>query len=187
MGSLSLRLRRCPGRRSACEGIDLMRTARSGDASAAGTVSRMHLQDRDRSESRRFERSDRTALVQRPHLARARRPAAYRRSRHRRGGARPSRARKRRCGSRARIAVGRRSSRYNACRLQHCRAVSGGAIEESAIAQILVASSSRRPIDRLHCEREEILLRHLDRGRLSETKLANIDGHGRWLEWKERT
>jgi hypothetical protein len=59
----------------------------------------------------------------------------------------------------------------------------GGAIEENAIAQILVAFSSRRPIHWLHCEREEMLLRRLDRGRVSETKLANIAGHGRWLEW----
>ena len=59
----------------------------------------------------------------------------------------------------------------------------GGAIEENAIAQILVAFSSRRPIHWLHCEREEMLLRHLEDGRISETKLANIDGHGRWLEW----
>ena len=59
----------------------------------------------------------------------------------------------------------------------------GGAIEDAAMAKILVAFSSRRSIHWLYCEREEMLLRHVDRGRVSEMKLANIDGHGRWLEW----
>jgi hypothetical protein len=59
----------------------------------------------------------------------------------------------------------------------------GGAIEETAMAEILAGFSTRRSIHWLYCERLQILLRHLDRGQVSETKLANIDGHGRWLEW----
>jgi hypothetical protein len=59
----------------------------------------------------------------------------------------------------------------------------GGAIEETPMAEILVAFSTRRSIHWLYCEREEMLLRHVERGQVSETKLANIDGHGRWLEW----
>jgi hypothetical protein len=60
----------------------------------------------------------------------------------------------------------------------------GGAADEHAIAAILGASSSRRPIHWLHCEGEEVLLRDVHKGRVSETKLANKDGHGRWLEWR---
>lgn len=55
--------------------------------------------------------------------------------------------------------------------------------EEAAMAGILVAFSTRRSIYWLHCEREEMLMRQLDRGQVSETRLANIDGHGRWLQW----
>jgi hypothetical protein len=59
----------------------------------------------------------------------------------------------------------------------------GGAAEKQAIADVLVAFSSRRPIHWLYCEGEEVLLRDVDGGRIAETKLANKDGHGRWLEW----
>ena len=59
----------------------------------------------------------------------------------------------------------------------------GGDAEKKAIADVLVAFSSRRPIRWLYCEGEEVLLRALDRGAMAETKLANKDGHGRWLEW----
>ena len=59
----------------------------------------------------------------------------------------------------------------------------GGPGDEAAIAKILTAFSSRRPIHWLHCENEEVRLRALDRGRMAQTKLANKDGHGRWLEW----
>lgn len=59
----------------------------------------------------------------------------------------------------------------------------GGAVDESAIAQILSGCSSQRPIYWLHCENEEVLLRVLDGGCRTQTKLANKDGHGRWLEW----
>ena len=59
----------------------------------------------------------------------------------------------------------------------------GGAAEEKMIADVLVAFSSRGPIHWLYCEGEEVLLRNVDRGRIAETKLANKDGHGRWLEW----
>jgi hypothetical protein len=59
----------------------------------------------------------------------------------------------------------------------------GGAAEKQAIADVLVAFSSRRPIRWLYCEGEEVLLRDIDRGRIAETRLANKDGHGRWLEW----
>ena len=59
----------------------------------------------------------------------------------------------------------------------------GGPDDEAAIAKILTAFSSRRPIHWLHCENEEVRLRAIDRGRMTQTKLANKDGHGRWLEW----
>jgi hypothetical protein len=59
----------------------------------------------------------------------------------------------------------------------------GGTVEEQAIAMELRAFASRRPIYWLYCEREEVLLRVLDAGRSMEMKLANKDGHGRWLEW----
>ena len=59
----------------------------------------------------------------------------------------------------------------------------GGPGDEAAIAKILTAFSSRRPIHWLHCENEEVRLRAIDRGRMAQTKLANKDGHGRWLEW----
>ncbi len=59
----------------------------------------------------------------------------------------------------------------------------GGDAEKKAIADVLMAFSSRRPIHWLYCEGHEVLLRALDRGAMIETKLANKDGHGRWLEW----
>lgn len=59
----------------------------------------------------------------------------------------------------------------------------GGAVEENAIAGMLTAFSSQRPVHWLSCENEEMLLRAIDHGRTVESKLANIDGHGRWLEW----
>ena len=59
----------------------------------------------------------------------------------------------------------------------------GGLADETAIANVLTAFSSRRPLFWLHCENEEVRLRAVDRGRMTETKLANKDGHGRWLEW----
>jgi hypothetical protein len=59
----------------------------------------------------------------------------------------------------------------------------GGAVEENAIAEVLTIFSSQRPIHWLSCENENMLLRTVDRGRTVESKLANIDGHGRWLEW----
>ena len=67
---------------------------------------------------------------------------------------------------------------YNVAALYQC-----GPDTEAAIAKILTASSSRRPIHWLHCENEEVRLRAIDRGRMTQTKLANMDGHGRWLEW----
>jgi hypothetical protein len=59
----------------------------------------------------------------------------------------------------------------------------GGPADEHAIAEVLNAWSSRRPIHWLHCEGEEVVLRDVNNRRVSETKLANKDGHGRWLEW----
>jgi hypothetical protein len=59
----------------------------------------------------------------------------------------------------------------------------GGAVEERAIAEVLRDVSGQRPIDWLHCENEEVVLRHVDGRRIAQTKLANKDGHGRWLEW----
>ena len=59
----------------------------------------------------------------------------------------------------------------------------GGPADETAIAKVLTTFSLRRPIYWLHCESEEVRLRAIDRGRMSEAMLANKDGHGRWLEW----
>jgi len=59
----------------------------------------------------------------------------------------------------------------------------GGPVDEQAIANVLLAHASRRPVYWLHCENEEVRLRALNDGRMVETKLANKDGHGRWLEW----
>jgi hypothetical protein len=59
----------------------------------------------------------------------------------------------------------------------------GGDAEKKAIADVLVAFSLHRPIHWLYCEGEEVLLRDVDRGSIAEAKLANKDGHGRWLEW----
>jgi hypothetical protein len=59
----------------------------------------------------------------------------------------------------------------------------GGAVEQNAIARVLTAFSSRRPLHWLYCENEEMRLRAVDGGRIVEAKLAGIDGHGRWLEW----
>lgn len=59
----------------------------------------------------------------------------------------------------------------------------GGPRDEAAIAKLLTEFSSRRPIHWLHCENEEVRLRAIDRGHLTDIKLANKDGHGRWLEW----
>ena len=59
----------------------------------------------------------------------------------------------------------------------------GGAIDECGIAQVLAAWSASRAVHWLHCEGEEVLLRKVVDSRTSETKLANKDGHGRWLQW----
>ena len=59
----------------------------------------------------------------------------------------------------------------------------GGPEDEHAIARVLMACSSGRPLQWLHCEGEEMLLRTVDGGSIVEEKLANKDGHGRWLEW----
>ena len=65
----------------------------------------------------------------------------------------------------------------------------GGAVEEDAIAAVLKTGSTRRTIYWVHCENEGVRLRVVNRGRIVETTLAHMDGHGRWLEWldeKER-
>ena len=59
----------------------------------------------------------------------------------------------------------------------------GGAADEAAVAKVLAASSAARPIYWLHCENDEVRLRSIHRGHMTETNLANKDGHGRWLEW----
>ena len=59
----------------------------------------------------------------------------------------------------------------------------GGAVDEDAVASVLTAFSLRRPIDQFNCERDEVVLRTLEDGRIEERQLANKDGHGRWLEW----
>jgi hypothetical protein len=59
----------------------------------------------------------------------------------------------------------------------------GGPADEHAIAEVLGACSTYRPFHWLHCERDEVLLRKIVNGTITETKLANKDGHGRWIEW----
>ena len=59
----------------------------------------------------------------------------------------------------------------------------GGAVDEAAIAKVLTACSFRRPVYWLHCENEETHLRFIERGHMTDTRAANMDGHGRWLEW----
>ena len=59
----------------------------------------------------------------------------------------------------------------------------GGAADQAAIANVLTMFSLRRPIYWLHCENEEVRLRSLDAGHMTDIRLANVDGHGRWLEW----
>jgi hypothetical protein len=59
----------------------------------------------------------------------------------------------------------------------------GGVADQEAVRSVLAAFSSRRTVYWLYCENEEVLLRTLDNGRMMERKLANKDGHGRWLEW----
>jgi hypothetical protein len=59
----------------------------------------------------------------------------------------------------------------------------GGAVEQNEIVRVLSAFSFRQPLHWLYCENEGMLLRAIDGGRIVETKLAGIDGHGRWLEW----
>ena len=59
----------------------------------------------------------------------------------------------------------------------------GGVADQNAVGSVLAAFSGRRPVYWLYCENEEVLLRTLDNGHMMELKLANKDGHGRWLEW----
>jgi hypothetical protein len=59
----------------------------------------------------------------------------------------------------------------------------GGVVEQNAVTSVLTACSSRRPVDWLYCENQAVLLRTLEDGRIVERQLANMDGHGRWLEW----
>jgi len=59
----------------------------------------------------------------------------------------------------------------------------GGTVEQEAVASVLKAVSFERPVEWLYCETEETVLRSIANGRLGERKLANMDGHGRWLEW----
>ncbi len=59
----------------------------------------------------------------------------------------------------------------------------GGVADQNAVRSVLAAFSGRRPVYWLYCENEEVLLRTLDNGHMMELKLANKDGHGRWLEW----
>jgi hypothetical protein len=59
----------------------------------------------------------------------------------------------------------------------------GGVVEQDAVKSALTACSFRRPVDWLYCENQSVLLRTLEGGRMVERQLANMDGHGRWLEW----
>ncbi len=59
----------------------------------------------------------------------------------------------------------------------------GGAVEQDAVRSVLTAFSSRRRIEWLYCEGGGVVRRTLTNQRTVEHKLANNDGHGRWLEW----
>ena len=59
----------------------------------------------------------------------------------------------------------------------------GGAVEQEVVRSVLAAFSSRRPIEWLYCEGDGVVLRTLTNQRMVERRLANKDGHGRWLEW----
>jgi hypothetical protein len=59
----------------------------------------------------------------------------------------------------------------------------GGSVEQEAVGSILRDFSAGRLVDWLYCEGEEVVLRTLENGNARERKLANKDGHGRWLEW----
>jgi hypothetical protein len=76
------------------------------------------------------------------------------------------------------VPAGTRLVVYNSAAL--CQ---GGSLEVDAVAKVLTDFSHQRPIGWLFCEGEEVLFRQLENGRMVETKLANKDGHGRWLEW----
>ena len=72
VGSLPLRLRCCASGRSTRGCVYPLRSARPRHAAAAGELSRVPFQGRDRSQPRRLARSDRTALVRGIDMARAR-------------------------------------------------------------------------------------------------------------------
>ena len=59
----------------------------------------------------------------------------------------------------------------------------GGDVEKKAIADVLDCVLVSPPDSLALLRRGRVLLRALDRGAIVETKLANKDGHGRWLEW----
>ena len=90
---------------------------------------------------------------------------------------------RRRCGRGAGSGVGRRSIRRSVVVYNSAALCQGGDAEKRRLRTCSLRFSSRRPIHWLYCEGEEVLLRALDRGAMVETKLANKDGHGRWLEW----
>ena len=59
----------------------------------------------------------------------------------------------------------------------------GGVADQNAVRSVLAAFSGRRRGVLAIVQNEEVLLRTLDNGHMMELKLANKDGHGRWLEW----
>jgi hypothetical protein len=62
----------------------------------------------------------------------------------------------------------------------------GGRPEIDALRDILASFSARRPVTWLFCEGYEVIQRDMKEGVVTERKLANKDGHGRWLEWLDQ-
>ncbi|HLQ79332.1 MAG TPA: DUF2332 domain-containing protein [Terriglobia bacterium] len=66
----------------------------------------------------------------------------------------------------------------------HCHAMCQlSRVELGAFRVMLVELSRNREIFWLDAEGYEVHLLHLRNGKISRVKLANKDGHGRWLEW----
>lgn len=66
----------------------------------------------------------------------------------------------------------------------HCHALCQARQEDiDAFGGILMAFSTHRPVYWLSCEGSEVVLRTVRDSQITERKLADKDGHGRWLVW----
>ena len=66
----------------------------------------------------------------------------------------------------------------------HCHALCQASQEHiDKFGSILMAFSAHRPIYWLSCEGSEVVLQTVRDGQTTERKLADKDGHGRWLAW----